>query len=398
MTVYSIENCNILISGAGIAGLALAYWLNRYGFKPSVVEKAPALWEDGHAIEIRSVAQEVAARMEILAELRRAHTNIQDIAFVNHANKPLACFAPDMMGNDIGFIRGDLIRILYAVTKGKTEYIWGDSIASLVQKDDGVDVTFEHGQSQTYDLVVGADGVRSNVRALTFGDESQFIRYLGYYAALFSTANHLNLDYQERIYRMPGKIAGMYSVRQNTEARAKFYFASPRLHSDHLLTSEQQQRVLKDTFAGEGWEIPRLLASMGNARDIYFDAIDMICMDIWSKGRIVLVGDAGYCVSQIAGQGASLALVGAYVLAGELKVAAGDYRSAFANYEKEMQEYVKLNQKLAANSGKHFAPPTRSQIWFDNQMLRMLPYMPCKNAILKELRQPYNAITLKKYG
>lgn len=395
-----MNNRNILISGASIAGPALAYWLSRYGFKPTIVEKAPALREGGYAIDIRGAAQKVAARMGILAELQGVHTHMQGMIYVDSASRPLAHITPRMMAGggdpDIEFIRGDLTRILYAATKDTTEYIWGDSITSILQKDDGVYVTFEHSQPRTFDLIVGADGAHSNVRARTFGEESRFIRYLGYHVAIFTTANHLNLNYQELIYRMPGKVAGMYSARQNTEAKAMFYFTSPRLPSSKL-TSEQQQQILADAFAGERWEIPHLLESMRHATDFYFDSLDLVCMDTWSKGRVVLVGDAGYCATPLSGQGTSLALVGAYVLAGELKAATGDYQTAFVNYEKEMREYVELNQKSGATAGKQFLPPTRSQIWFTNQMIRMFPYMPWKNAILKGIRRPYDAITLKNY-
>ena len=400
MATMNNNNRKILISGASIAGSALAYWLNRYGFQPTVVEKAPALREGGYAIDIRGAAQEVAARMGILDEVRKVHTHMQGMMYVNSANKPVAHITPEMMAGggdlDIEFLRSDMARILYMGTQDSTEYLFGDSITSIVQQEDGVHVAFERSQPRTFDLVVGADGVHSNVRALTFGSESRFNRHLGYYVAVFTTANYLNLNYQELIYRVPGKIAGIYSARQNTEAKAMFYFTAPKSHEQRL-TAEQQKTMLAEMYAGEGWEIPRLLERMWQAPDFYFDSVDQIHMQSWSKGRVALVGDAGYCASPLSGQGTSLALVGAYVLAGELKAAAGDYGMAFANYEKEMREYVDLNQKSGATAGKQLIPPTRMGIWLSTQMIRSLPYMPWKNAILKEIRRPYDAITLKDY-
>lgn len=396
----NINNHNILISGASIAGPALAYWLSRYGFKPTVVEKAPVLREGGFAIDIRGAAQKVAERMGILDEVRKAHTHMPGMMYVDRHNKPAAHITPEMMAGggdaDIEFLRGDMTRLLYSITQQSTEYLFGDSISSITEQEDGVHVTFERSQPRTFDLVIGADGVHSNVRALTFGAESQFNHHLGYYVAVFTIANYLNLDYQELIYRMPGKIAGIYSAKQNAEAKAMFYFTAPK-SGESRLTVEQQKQIVAKMYADEEWEIPRLLERMWQASDFYFDSVDQIHMESWSKGRVALVGDAGYCASPLSGQGTSLALVGAYVLAGELVAVAGDYRTAFARYEQEMRHYVDLNQKSGAGAGKQLMSPTRAGIWFSNQMIRSLSYMPWKNAILKEIRKPYDAITLKDY-
>lgn len=394
------NNRHILISGASIAGPALAYWLSRYGFQTTVVEKASELRDGGYAIDIRGAAQKVVERMGFLDEVRKVHTHMQGMMYINEAGKPVAHITPEMMAGggdlDIEFLRSDMVRLLYNATREHTNYIFGDSITSITQQEDGVYVTFEHSQPRRFDLVVGADGVHSNVRALTFGPESQFNRHLGYYVAVFTTTNYLNLNYQELIYRMPGKIAGIYSARQNTEAKAMFFFTAPRSLTERL-QPEQQKKILAEVYAGEGWEIPHLLERMWQTSDFYFDSVDQIHMPSWSKGRVVLVGDAGYCASPLSGQGTSLALVGAYVLAGELQAAAGDYHTAFINYEKEMHEYVALNQKSGASGGKQLIPPTRAGIQFGNLMIRSLPYMPWKNIILKEIRRPYDAITLKNY-
>src|SRR5260221_3451697 len=174
---------------------------------------------------------------------------------------------------------------------------------------------------------------------------------------------------------MPGKLAGMYTAHQNSEVKAMFFFTSPPLQYDRQNTGEQK-KILAKVFAGEGWEIPRLLKALDDAPDFYFDSISLIQMEHWSKGRIALVGDAGYCPSPLSGQGTNLALVGAYVLAGELKAAAGDHRTAVARYEEEMRGYVEQNQKIGASAGKQFIPPTQFTIWFRNLNNRMLPYLP----------------------
>lgn len=184
-----MKNKNILISGASIGGPALAYWLARYGFNPTVVEQAPGLREGGYAIDIRGAARDVSERMGIMEEVREATTKTRGMSFVNSANKAQANMSADQLGgegiiSEFEILRGDLSHILYAATKDTTEYMFNDSITSLVQSEDGVRVTFRHSEPRTFDLVIGADGLHSNVRALTFGDESQFIHHLGYYASI----------------------------------------------------------------------------------------------------------------------------------------------------------------------------------------------------------------------
>jgi 2-polyprenyl-6-methoxyphenol hydroxylase-like FAD-dependent oxidoreductase len=400
----TIKNRNILISGASIAGPALAYWLSRHGFHPTVVEQAPALREGGYKVDIRGVAIDVAERMGILGDIRQASTNMRGVTFVNRANKPIATLPADFLegrtDRDDEIMRGDLARILYERTHTTVEYLFGNSITALTQGDDGVKVTFERSAPRTFDLVVGADGLHSNVRALTFGDESQFIRHLGAYISIFSTPNFLHLDHWELYYNAPGKLACIYSARENTEARGLFIFNSPPLpYSRH--DSRQQKQLLADTFARDEWQIPRLLKTAWNASDFYFDSISLIQMGRWSIDRTVLLGDAAYCASPASGQGTSLALVGAYVLAGELAEASGDHHTAFARYESMMRGYVKVNQEFGIGAIKGFTPRTRTQVWLQNQMLRMLPHLPFQRFIARKITQSIqqvaNAITLKGY-
>ncbi|MBA3948023.1 MAG: FAD-dependent monooxygenase [Herpetosiphonaceae bacterium] len=392
-----MKNKNILISGASIAGPALAYWLSRYGFNSTVVERAPALRDGGYAVDFRGAAHiRVLERMGILSAIQRAATNMSTVSYVDANNKPLARMPAEMFSGDVEILRGDLSHILYNATKDTTEYIFGDSIASMTETSDGVHVTFASGTSRTFDLIVGADGLHSGVRALIFGDESEFVRYLGYCVAIFTTANHLNLDHTGRYYSVPGKLVGMYSARHNTEAKALFFFASPPLDYDYG-DIEQQKQILATTFSGEGWQVPQLLATMWQAPDFYFDSCSQISLDSWSKGRIVLLGDAGYCASQ-GGNGTGLAVVGAYILAGELAASSGDHRTAFAHYEQQMRPYVKLNQKQAEGGGKFLVPGSRSKIWLRNQMFRTLPYLPWKGLIAHMASKTANAITLKDYG
>jgi 2-polyprenyl-6-methoxyphenol hydroxylase-like FAD-dependent oxidoreductase len=395
-------NRDILISGASIAGLALAYWLRQYGFNPTVVEQAPAPREGGYAVDLRGAAREAAERMGIMADVRRAHVGTRGLSYVNGANKPVASMSSDLLGDsggaiaEIEILRGDLIRILYAAAGDDVEYIFEDSISSISQGEEGVGVTFQRGEPRHFDLMVGADGLHSNVRALAFGDELEFVRDLGAHVSIFTTPNHLDLDGWELMYSTPGRTAAMYPARHNTEAKGMFFFASePFPYDRHDIGG--QKKILAEAFAGGGWEVPRLLEAMWGAYDFYFDTVSQVHMDRWSSGRAVLVGDAAYCPSPMAGVGTSLALVGAYVLAGELKAAGGDHRRAFVRYEEEMREYVEQGQKLAKGNATGLIPRSRLQIRIRNQVIRMLPYLPWRGLIAGGVQKAANAITLKDY-
>ncbi len=395
-----MKNRNVLISGAGAAGPALAYWLHRHGFAPTVVERAPAPRDGGQAVDIRGAAIDVAERMKILGAVRRARTRTRGMSYVNSAGKRLASMNAAfgvIDPEDVEIVRGDLVSILCQATRDDVEYIFDDSITGISEQAGAVEVTFQRSEPRAFDLVAGADGLHSNVRRIAFGDESQFIRHLGLYLAVFTLPNDLGLDHWQLIHAVPGKSVTITSARENTEARAIFFFASRPLDYDYR-DSGRQKELLAEAFAGVGWEVSALLEAMRDAPDFYFDSVSQVCISNWSAGRVTLLGDAGYCPSPLSGQGTSLALVGAYVLAAQLHAAAGDHRAAFARYQQQMREFVEQNQRIALGNAKRFAPGTRRAIWLQNQTMRALPYMPWKNVILslgtKGVREAANAITL----
>jgi 2-polyprenyl-6-methoxyphenol hydroxylase-like FAD-dependent oxidoreductase len=397
-----VKNRDILISGAGIAGPALAYWLRRFGFRPTVVEQAPALRPGGQAVDLRGAAREVADRMGILDALRQAHTGTRGLAYVDAANRRLASMPADLLGDsggaiaEIEILRSDLTDILHAVTREDVEYRFGDAITDIVQDGGGVKMRFQRGAPRSFDLVVGADGVHSGVRGLAFGPESRYVRDLGAYVAIFTTPSHLDLDGWELMHSAPGRTAALYPVRHTGQAKAAFYFIAPPLDL-HRRDVEQQRRFVADAFAGLGWEVPRLLEAMAEAPDFYFDRISQVQMDRWSAGRVVLLGDAAYGPSPLAGVGTSLALVGAYVLAGELAAADGDHQLAFARYEDGLRDYVAKGQGLAKGNAAGLIPRSRSQIWLRNQFIRALPYMPWRGLVAGGVQKAADAVALKDY-
>ncbi|MEV4014606.1 FAD-dependent monooxygenase [Nonomuraea angiospora] len=398
-----LVNKTVLISGASVAGPALAYWLQRYGFTPTVVELAPALREGGYKVDLRGVAMDVVDRMGLTPAVKRYSTQMRGGAWVNAAGKPLATLGPDLIGlrapGDDEVLRGDLARIMYDATKHGVEYLFGDSITGLTQGHDGVMVTFARSAPRMFDLVIGADGLHSSLRAQVFGDEAEFVRPLGMHACVFTVPNHLGLDRWELIYATPGKVVNLYSTRQSA-AKAQFIFPTPDVLPDRRDVAAQQ-RLVAETFAGAGWESATLLAAMPHSPDFYFDSASQVRLDRWSAGRVALVGDAAHSPSPLSGQGTSLALVGAYVLAGELKAAGGDHQAAFARYREEMRGYVDVNLSLGESNAKQMVAGSTRQIRMQTTMMRMVSHLPWKDLALRPILKPLsaaaNAITLKNY-
>jgi 2-polyprenyl-6-methoxyphenol hydroxylase-like FAD-dependent oxidoreductase len=391
-----MKNLNVLISGASVAGPALAYWLKRYGCTPTVVERAPAVRPGGYAVDFRGAALEALVRMGLLEKVCAHATNMGDITYVGEGGRRVARVPSVALSGELEILRGDLVDILYAHTRDDVEYLFDDSIASIVDGPDGARVTFEKAPPRTFDLVIGADGLHSNVRRLVFGEESAYSHDLGLYASVFTTPNHLGLDHTGQFYNVPGKVAGMYSARHNTEAKALLYWASEPLDYDRR-DVEQQQKLLRDAYAGVGWEVPRILEGLAAAPDFYFDSVTQIKMPQVHKGRVTLVGDAGYCASPLSGMGTSLALVGAYVLAGELRAAGGDHRVAFARYEEELRPYIEACHKQGTGGVTWFVPKTKAWLRFRNLNLRLMALLPGDGIAAKIALKAANAIKLKQY-
>lgn len=350
----------VLISGAGIAGLAAAHWLRRRGHAPTVVESAPALRPGGQAIDVRGAALDVLDRMDLLTPARRLRTRLRGMAMLDAdgveqwRSTEMTLSGGRLDGDDVELLRDDLTGLLATRAQDGVDYLFDDAVTALDQDDRGVRVTFRRAAPRTFDLVVGADGLHSGVRCLAFGPEGRFLRHLGSYVAVFTTGNFLDLDDWQVWVRGDTATCCVYPARGNTELRATLGFASDPLdHDRHDV--EAQKALVAERMAELGWEIPKLLKAMGAARDFYLDAMAQVHMDTWSHGRVTLVGDAAHCPSPLSGQGTSLALVGAYVLADEL-ARTDDHRAALARYERRLRPYVDLNQALATENPAK-APP-----------------------------------------
>ncbi|KBZ58979.1 hypothetical protein K875_04534 [Mycobacterium [tuberculosis] TKK-01-0051] len=355
----------VLVSGASVAGAATAFWLGRHGFSVTVVERHRGPRPGGQAIDVRGPALTVLERMGLLGAAQKRRTQIQGSSVVDRDGNELSRDTEStptggpIDSSNIELLRDDLVELLYGASQWTAEYLFDDTVTAVQDDGAAVHVTFERAAPRSFDLVIGADGLHSNVRRLVFGPEEDYIERLGTHAAIFTVPNFLDLDYWQMWHYGDATMAGVYSARNNAEARAMVGFMDTDLRIDYR-DKEAQLAELERRMDGDGWVRPQLLEYMRTAPDFYFDEMSQIKMDRWSRGRVALVGDAGYCCSPLSGQGTSVALLGAYILAGELKAASQggtvDYEAGFANYHGEFSDYVKRNQWLVVDNIPGGAP------------------------------------------
>ncbi|MEU1289941.1 FAD-dependent monooxygenase [Kitasatospora sp. NPDC005856] len=389
---------DVLVSGAGIAGPALAHWLRRHGFTPTVVERAPGPRPGGQTVDLRGAGRTVIERMGLMERARALCVEQRGIALVDRRGRttariPVELFEGEGIVSEIEILRGDLADLLHEATDG-VEYLWDDTVTALDQDADGVTVTFENAPARRFALVVGADGLHSAVRRLAFssddgpdspdvagGTGDAHYRPLGGYHAWFTVhdpALARALDGWFLMYNAPGAlVACARPGRLPGEVKASLGLrCAPLAHDRH--DTAAQQRLLTERFSGAGWEVDRLLAAMRTAEDFAFDSFGQIHLEHYSRGRVALLGDAGYSPSPLTGLGTSLALVGAYLLAGELAAAAGDFRTAFARYEERMRPYVTRAQELPPGGLNGYAPDNALMIRLRAASMRWMGRWPLR--------------------
>ncbi|KUI40512.1 FAD-binding monooxygenase [Mycobacterium sp. GA-1199] len=374
----------VLISGAGIAGPSLAFWLTRNGYRVIVVEVAPGVRPGGQTVDLRGAGGDVVERMGLIDQMRARALEQRGAAWVRsdgsrRAEMAVTAFGGNGLVSKLEILRGDLVDVLYQATRDSVEYRFGQRISELHEGDAGMEATLTDGTVLHADLVVGADGPHSAVRRLAFGPEDQFVKPIGGYNAWFSAPDSVGLDGWYLLYQAPGGLnASMRPSHDPAIAKAGLAFRSEPIQYDrHDL--DQQRKILTERFAGAGWECDALLAAAHEADDFYFDSFAQIHMPSWSTGRVTLVGDAGYCASPLSGMGTSLALVGAYLLAGELGPAssfeADGLPDALARYESRMRPYVDTCQKLN-NTIDRYAPMSESDIAVNAAVMKWMQRWP----------------------
>ncbi len=390
----------VLVSGASIAGPALAFWLHRNGMRPTVVERAPGIRPGGQTVDLRGAGREVAQLMGIDDAVRAAGTGELGVRFVDDRNRTRATFgvAADGLVAELEILRSRLAEILYERTRDDVEYVFDDEIVDVDDHGShdggGVRVAFRRGEERDVDLLVVADGLRSRTRDLVFGAAARTTP-LGLYTSYFTIPRAASDTDWARWFNAPGGRSVLVRPDSEGTTRAALSFLSPPRGIEQL-DADAQKLVLRATFADVGWEVPRVLDGMDAAPDFYLESIAQVRMPTWSRGRVVLVGDAGYCPSPISGMGTSTALVGAYVLAGELGRNA-DHRDAFTAYERVLRPYVDAAQKLPPGAPRLATPRSAFGIRALNTALRVAG-SPAVAAIGKLLPSRDEAFTLPTYA
>jgi 2-polyprenyl-6-methoxyphenol hydroxylase-like FAD-dependent oxidoreductase len=376
------QQLRVLISGASIAGPTAAYWLCRHGFAVTVVERMPLarVRTSGHAVDLFGPAMEVAEWTGVLPAVMEARTRTEIVSFQRHDGRgvdvEMRRLVAGISGRHVEVMRGELATILFEATRSDAHYLFEDSISTIVEEPDGVAVTFEHAPADRFDLVIGADGLHSVVRRVVFGPEEQFRRFLGGYLAGAALPNYLGLDGRMMVWNAPGRLAAIYPVHGTTTARGGFLFRRREEFALDHRDVDGQKRVLHEIYGQDRWQVPRLLAEMDAADDFYFDSISQIVMDSWTKGRVTLVGDAGYSPGPAVGGGTSIAMVGGYVLAQELAQAGRNYQTGLRAYEDRMRELAAKARSIGPTTMSTLIPRTGIQVRLMPELLRLVTRMP----------------------
>jgi 2-polyprenyl-6-methoxyphenol hydroxylase-like FAD-dependent oxidoreductase len=365
----------ILIVGAGIAGLALSLCLRRKGHTPVVVERAPALRGEGYMIDFFGSGYEAAERLDLLPELEKVHYPIEFLSFVRESGEvrvriPYPRMRALLDGRHFNFMRGDLERVLWEANGGLRAGVrFGTTIESFADHGDRVEVRFEGGSEETCDVLVGADGVRSRTRELLFG-EGSFVRELGYHTAAYVFDDpQLRAELGSAFVTMsvPGKQVGAYPIRGGRVATFWIHRAAARITDSSAVAAADE---LRTEYSSLGWLVPRLLAHIGDAPSVYLDTVSQVELRTWRRGRIGLLGDACWCVSLLAGQGASMALGGAYVLAEELDAHPTRPAEGLAGYEARLRRAIVKKQRAGRGLARWFVPETDLRLSLRDLALR----------------------------
>jgi 2-polyprenyl-6-methoxyphenol hydroxylase-like FAD-dependent oxidoreductase len=358
---------HVLISGAGVAGATLAYWLSRNGFRPTVVERSQGLRSSGNPVDVRGPALPVAEAMGVLPRLREVATRTTRMRLLKGDGRQVTTVAmPAAKGQEVEVPRADLATVLYESARDSAEFLFDDTITALHQDEHGVDVTFDRAAPRRFDLVVGADGLHSVVRRLVFGPEQNFVRPTGMYVATTPLGEPADNPEDILLYNAPGRLVSIHPGRD--KALIAFIFRGEPGQSIDYRDMDQHKRIVTDAYADLGWRVPHLLKRLHDTDDLFFDAVSLVDLPSWSQGRVTVLGDAASCVSLL-GDGSSLAIAGAHTLAAALTES--DHNAAFARYEATHRTLVRPKQRAIGLSSAMLVPKTRAGLATRNLAARL---------------------------
>jgi 2-polyprenyl-6-methoxyphenol hydroxylase-like FAD-dependent oxidoreductase len=356
-----------LVSGAGVAGTTLAYWLGRAGWDTTIVERARDLRSSGNPVDVRGPALPVAEQMGILPQLRAVATHAVAMRVIDPAGRSIARIPMSSRDGEVEVLRGDLARVLWSTSRDDSELLLDDTITALRQDPDGADVTFERAAPRRFDLVVGADGLHSAVRRIAFGAEREFTEHLGLYVATVQLDGPPAEPDEVVMLNVPGRLVALHPARGR--AGAAFIFRHPEITDLGRGDSARQKQVVTSAYEGIGWRVPELLDRLEQSDDVYFDAVSRVHLDSWSTGRITLLGDAASCVS-LFGDGTTLAMAGAHGLAASLSEAPGDIPAALRRYESRHRKLTSPKHRHVHRVAALLVPGTRLGLATRNTVAR----------------------------
>ena len=379
-----------LISGAGVAGSTLAYWLRRCGFEVTVVERAAGQRSSGNPVDVKGPAVAVAQQRGIMPQLQAVRSLVSQMTFVNASGKAVARIGLGAFQGNAGELeveipRAELASILLAAARDDVEFLWGDTITALGNHDHGVDVTFERASARRFDIVVGADGLHSVVRRLTFGEESGFIRHMGMYVATLRIDAPFGSEREVIIYNTPGRAVAVHPTRGH--AIVAFIFRHAEVQDMDHRDEVVQKRLVAEAFSNAGWRVPELLERVTDSDDMYFDAVSQVQLPSWSDKRVVVVGDAASCLS-LFGDGSTLAMAGAYTLARALARWCDSTEllpeEAFRRYEEAHRAVVAPNLNGYRLGAAMLLPATRGGILMRNTIARATPVLGAVRSLRRQ--------------
>lgn len=344
----------VLISGSSFAGLAAAHWLSRLGYEVTIVEIARGLREGGTAVDIKGNTVDIVRRMGLYEQIRAQRLSLRRWEMKNERDVTERSLVLRNEGeppsdDELEIERTVLLNLLFHTVKDRVEIVFGESLTALRESDDRIEATFAKGARRSFELVLGCDGVRSVVRKLWFGDQAQYVYFLGQYFAIAIVDKLLIERDTAQMYNEPGRAVMLNAYKNKTDII--FAFAcDDELAYDHR-DQEQQRRIIAERFAGSGWRTAELLAQVRGSQNFYFDKLCQVRMSSWTKGRVALVGDAGYCASPAAGMGGSLAIDGAAALADAMHRRDGDFAQAFSDYNERFRPFIEQVQAEAVRVG-----------------------------------------------
>ncbi|MFZ6655071.1 FAD-dependent monooxygenase [Undibacterium sp. TJN19] len=335
----------ILICGGGIAGPACAWWLTKYGFSVVVVEKASTFRDGGQNVDVKGAGQQVINLMGLTEQIEARNTLECGQKWLDAAGKVVAVFPKGGFGSltsDFEILRGDFARVLFDATRSTCEYRFGTSVAGIEEIEDGVRVTFVDGSTEEFELIICADGLSSSTRDLALAQETR-LRYLGAYMAFFKIPRRPEDDFWA--CSVNGIGGTMIHLRPGGPTETTVLITYPV--SDFVLqrpSTLSRQDMLRTVLKGRGAVAERIFDELDEVQDFYFGPMSQVQASAWSKGRLVLLGDAAHCPTPFTGKGTALALVGAYVLAGEIKMRSTHVK-AFQTYESILRPYAERSQQ-----------------------------------------------------